>query len=216
MLDSNDMCFLFSITDFQSTQIIIQSPTEFAMIKLIILLFYFKFCSAIESGAGEYNCSIIPKESINFTCCDMPVYYSDDIQDQANKRSREYFKANQNISKSVEQRDKLLDFCLFHKFLMESAGFVIDDKFQLDKFNGFIKNNAELVDAFSIYADDEFVKFFEKCIKLANEIDVKGKQEELMGIKKEYCDVTYKFVWKCYVSHTVAVSLEILKMTSKF
>lgn len=135
----------------------------------------------------------------------MPIYFSENNEDQANEKLNAYLKEYQKTLRKVQSENELLH-CLFAKFSMEIAEFVVDDKFQLDTCNVFMKNNPELVNVFSIYAEDEFVKFDEKFINLALEIDVKRKQEQMTGLKVEYCDLTYDIIRKCYLGHVIAMS----------
>lgn len=46
--------------------------------------------------------------------------------------------------KKVQSENELIN-CIFDKFSMEIAGFVVNDQFHLDKFNAFIKNYPEFV-----------------------------------------------------------------------
>lgn len=179
------------------------------MIKLIVIFLSISFTTFLSIGASEneenfdcknYNAAA---DSSNVTCCTYFDIYSDEIDDIALNKTLSYLTDNvEELSKSKNFRG--LKYCIFENYLMETAGFSVEGKFDLEKFDSFVKDHAHL----AAYAAD-VSNLAKKCVNLAVEIDVVKKQEEMTGIKVEQCNFEQKFISNCIDLHENAVRREI-------
>lgn len=182
------------------------------MITCILIFLSISFAGFSSIGASDENeenfdCKNYntPAEFTNSTCCDYFEFYSDEIHDIAHNKTSSYAKDNiEELSKSKNTHG--LQYCIYEKYLTETAGFVAEGKYDLDKFDSFVREHAEL----STYADD-ISSFARKCASLAAEVDVVEKQEKMTGIKAEHCNFEPKFMSNCMDVHLDAVRREIQK-----
>lgn len=69
------------------------------------------------------------------------MFYSEELHDRVTDKLQEDEKSGKSFNKQYK-RDKKdeIRMCLAHKYLMESAGFVVHEVFVLEKFNAYLKN----------------------------------------------------------------------------
>lgn len=175
------------------------------MINLILIFLSILFAgfSSISASENEeiFDCKnySAPAESTNATCCGYFDFFSDEIIDIAINKTMSHLKENvEELSKSKNTHG--LQYCIYDKYLMETAGFVVEGKFDLEKFDSFVRDHADL----ATYADD-ITSFAEKCLSLAAEVDVVESQEKFTSIKVEHCNFEPKFISNCIDSHLDAV-----------
>lgn len=193
----------------------LQSGLNLATVKMLkILTFIFSvFLSSffatetIESSAAEhFNCSNIPTESQNFTCCRRPEIYSKLTIDKAYRKTLDYEAANAEVFEEYRRSEnrKMFKTCIYYKFLLETAGFLVDEKFLIENFKTYLHNISDLAN----YVD-QTVSYFEKCVNLAHELNVKDIQERMVEVKLKDCNYEPQFLIICMESHFNAVRCHV-------
>lgn len=181
------------------------------IMEILILLFSVALCSAtgtIEPSTAsteQFNCRDVPKESYNYTCFKRPNLFTNFTLDIAINKSLDHEAANTEKYETYRRSGKfeMFDTCIYYKFILETAGYFVDEKFVLENFKEYIQNISDLAN----YVD-KTVSYFEKCVNLADEINVKKIQENF-GIKLEDCNFVPKYVITCMGYHFRAVSYDV-------
>lgn len=104
---------------------------------------------------------------------------------------------------------EMFDSCIYYKFILETAGYFVDEQFVLENFKEYIQNIPDLASYI-----DKTVSYFKKCVSLADELDVK-KIQDLFGVKLADCNYVPNYVITCMGFHFIAVSYDV-KISSYF
>lgn len=178
-------------------------------IKLILVFFLYtynqiiKLIEAESSTNDAYNCSDFSPETRNITCCkSLDIFKSNyELLNLCQNKMLEF--ERENAQKIAKANDSMaLKTCIYHKYLVESAGFYVDEKFNRAKFNALIMNNTD-------YAEnvEKIIEIFDKCVIFVADLKVKEIQEREIAIKPEDCNFEPQILNKCIVNHFKAVSL---------
>lgn len=179
--------------------------------KILTFIFSVVFSSfsateTIESSTEKFSCSNVPTESQNSTCCKSPDLYSNLTVDVAYNKALDYEAANAEVFDTYRRsgNHKTFKTCIFYKFLLETAGFLVNEKLLLENFKEYVKNISNLAN----YVD-QTVSYFEKCVNLTHELNVKEIQEKETEVKLKDCNHEPKFLLLCMDSHFNAVRYHI-------
>lgn len=175
------------------------------MRKLIFIFLSILFVGLSSIGASENEEMIdcrnysAPADSTNSTCCGYFELYSEEIHEIAHNKTLSHVNDNiEELSKSKNTRG--LQFCIYEKYLMETVGFFVEGKFDLEKFDSYVRDHNDL----ATYGND-ITSAARKCVSLAAEVNVEETQEEMTDIKVEHCNFEPQFLSNCIDIHLDAV-----------
>lgn len=170
-------------------------------LKLLIFTIHIISCCALKSNSSDadIDCSN-HNVTANKTCCKVPIFYSDELQNESNYKLNEDVKTLTKMYGKKQGEETAI--CLSHKYLKETVGFVVHEEFLLEKFNVHIKNITGFTGV-----EHEVMKIAERCINITVDFKIKEIQEEKVGIKLEDCNFEFKFMYLCIANHLTAVRL---------
>lgn len=173
---------------------------------LIILLTFISLSTAIDSSNRHYdshlNCSEFPSESRNVTCCENLEIFTDLTLEIYRKKCNDYYDQRNNDKLKNHPNPQRLDNCLNTYNIMETAGFISNEKFSVENFTSYVKNNSEIADK-----SETLRNYFLKCLNLTEVFKIRKIQEKEFGIKFDDCNVEPEFIWGCIYKHIRAVRL---------
>jgi hypothetical protein len=175
------------------------------LLRVIILVISINHIKAIEN---QIDCKSYRESRQSFNddvdiCCSYSTTtYTNEIYDTADLKFGEFVKLNNNWIQGKENNETLLN-CIYLKEIQRAAGFLDENKFNLEKFCDFV-DFAEKQTNFS-----DFLKlgksFAKKCIDLAEKIKVTEIQFKKIGIKPEECDFEAVFITRCINVNSINV-----------